>query len=126
IVALVQATGTAASSMAEVAAGLKVDVKRMRENLESSNGIVFAERAMMLLAKKTGRSEAHEIVQSAAKKSVTDRKRFAEVLAGMPGVNRYLDSSALKRLELPEDYLGCAEEFRRAQVSRRKHSRKEK
>lgn len=122
---LIQAAGTASASMAEVAAGLKVDPKRMRQNIESTQGVVFAEKAMMLLAQKTGKGKAHQLIQSAAKKSLTNRMSLTAVLAEMPEVSRYLDPFAVKRLDDPENYLGCAEQFRRAQVRHHKASRKE-
>jgi 3-carboxy-cis,cis-muconate cycloisomerase len=47
---VVQATGVALASMSEAAEGLTVDAARMRANLESARGTIFAEKALMLLA----------------------------------------------------------------------------
>ena len=48
LAAVVQSTGVAIASMAEVAEGLSVDAERMRANIAITNGAIFAERAMML------------------------------------------------------------------------------
>ena len=73
---IVQAAGVAAESMAEVVEGLRVNVPRMRANIDATHGAVFSERTR--LARARGGS-----------------------LAELPG------------LRAPEEYLGCAEGFRR-------------
>jgi 3-carboxy-cis,cis-muconate cycloisomerase len=111
-----QSTGVAAASMAEVAAGLSVDGDRMRVNLGSEKGVVFAEKAMMLLAAKVGRIQAQELLESAVRKAADGGTRLSEVLAKMPEAVKHLDSAAFAKLEAPEEYLGSAEAFRRAQT----------
>jgi 3-carboxy-cis,cis-muconate cycloisomerase len=126
VAAVIQSTGVAASSMAEAASGLSVDTKRMRANLEATNGLIFAERAMMLLAPKIGRDTAHTLIESATKKSVQEGKRLASVLAEIPDVRKHLNAATLRRLESPEEYLGSAEIFRKAQVSHKSAKKKER
>jgi 3-carboxy-cis,cis-muconate cycloisomerase len=46
--AIIQATGVALEAMVEVAEGLKVDAARMRSNIDSTEGAVFAEQAITL------------------------------------------------------------------------------
>jgi 3-carboxy-cis,cis-muconate cycloisomerase len=126
VAAVIQSTGVAASSMTEAASGLSVDTKRMRANLEATNGLIFAERAMMLLAPKIGRDTAHTLIESATKKSVQEGKRLASVLAEIPDVRKHLNAATLRRLESPEEYLGSAEIFRKAQVSHKSAKKKER
>jgi 3-carboxy-cis,cis-muconate cycloisomerase len=109
---IVQATGLAAASMAEVAEGLTVDAVRMRVNIEATHGVIFAERAMMLLGKRLGRHIAHKVLEEATRQSVMEGRRLVDVLAEMPEVARHLDSPTLRQLEVPEQYIGMAEEFR--------------
>jgi 3-carboxy-cis,cis-muconate cycloisomerase len=90
---IVQAAGIAVESMAEVAEGLAVDPVRMRANIESTQGAVFAERAVMLLALKIGREAANDQVREAIRST------------GQP--------PDLPGLRTPEEYLGSAEAFRR-------------
>lgn len=117
IATCIQSTGVAIASMAEAAEGLSVNPKHMRANIEKTNGVIFAERAMMLLGSKLGRDVAHKILEAATKKSVAENRHLAEVLAEIPEVTRHLDRATLQELEVPEKYLGSAEEFRRGLLS---------
>ena len=117
VVATVQLTGVAVASMAEVAEGLSVDTEKMRVNIEITNGLIFAERAMMLLGPKLGRDVAHKILEGAARRSVHEGRNLAAVLADIPDVTAHLSAADLKELETPEQYLGSAEAFRTALIT---------
>jgi len=117
VAAVIQSTGVAISSMAEVAEGLSVDAETMRRNIENTNGLIFAERAMMLLGAKLGRDVAHKILDGAARKSVNENRNLSAVLAEIPEVNAQLSGDELKQLETPEQYLGSAEAFRKALIA---------
>lgn len=117
VAAVIQATGLAAASMAEVAEGLGVDPARMRSNIAATHGGIFAERAMMLLGGKVGRDTAHQILEKATRKSVEEGRPLAAVLSEMPEVTGHLDAAALSSLEVPEQYLGVADEFRERLLS---------
>ena len=90
---IVQSAGVALESMAEVSEGLTVDVARMRANIDSTRGAIFAERAVMMLAPELGREAARHKVEEAVRDT------------GMP--------PDLPGLRIPEEYLGSAEAFRR-------------
>ncbi len=117
IAAAVQSTGVAIASMAEVAEGVSVDPQKMRLNIENTNGVVFAERAMMLLGAKLGRDVAHKILETAAKKSTEEGRNLSAVLAEIPEVTIHLGAAELRQLEVPGQYLGSAEVFRQALTS---------
>jgi len=117
VAAVIQATGLAAASMAEVAEGLGVDPARMRSNIAATHGGIFAERAMMLLGGKVGRDTAHHVLEKATRKSVEEGRPLAAVLSEMPEVTGHLDAAALRSLEVPEQYLGVADEFRERLLS---------
>lgn len=117
VASVVQSTGLAAVSMAEVAEGLTVDPARMRANIENTKGVIFAERAMILLGSSLGRDVAHRLLEEATRKTVAENRSLSQVLAEMPEVSSKLDASALRHLEVPEQYLGAAEVFRQALVS---------
>jgi 3-carboxy-cis,cis-muconate cycloisomerase len=114
VASIVQSTGSAASSLAEVAEGLSVDAARMRQNIANTNGLIFAERVMMLLAPELGRDVAHKLLEDTIQKSITQNKDLSALLAELPEVSARLSRSALSQLEIPEQYLGSAEEFRKA------------
>jgi 3-carboxy-cis,cis-muconate cycloisomerase len=112
VAGVVQATGLAIASMSEVAEGMTLDEARMRANIESTHGAVFAEKAIAVLAPPLGRDVAQELVKQATRKSAAEGRRLAEVLAEMPEVKRHVQPGVLAQLEAPEQYLGAAEEFR--------------
>lgn len=89
---IVKAAGLALESMSEVAHGLTIDPARMRLNIESTGGAVFAERAMMILAEEMGRDKAYDAVREALQKTGAP--------PDIPG------------LRDPEKYLGSANAFR--------------
>jgi len=79
--------------MAEVTEGLAVDPARMRANIDSTAGAIFAERAVVMLAPELGREAARRRVEEAIQNTGAP--------PDLPGLRR------------PEEYLGVAEEFRR-------------
>lgn len=113
VAAVIQSTGLALASMAEAAEALIVNPARMRENIDDTHGTVFAEKATMLLAATLGRDAAHEIIKAAARRSETEDRMLAEVLAEMPEVVKAIDRKVLRDLDVPEKYLGSAKEFRK-------------
>jgi 3-carboxy-cis,cis-muconate cycloisomerase len=117
VAAVIQATGLAISSMAEVAEGLKIEEDRMRANISATHGVVFAERAMMLLAKKIGRDVAYKLVVEATRQSVVQGRNLVDVLSEMPDALQHIGLEGLRDLEVPEKYLGVAEQFRNNLVS---------
>jgi 3-carboxy-cis,cis-muconate cycloisomerase len=112
IAAVMQATGLAIASMAEVAEGLKVEEARMRANIDATHGAVFAERAMMLLAKKIDRDVAHKLMKEATQQSIAQGRNLVDVLSEMPVAMQHIGLETLHDLEVPEQYLGVAEQFR--------------
>jgi 3-carboxy-cis,cis-muconate cycloisomerase len=112
LAAVVQSTGVAVASIAELAEGLTVDTKRMRENLDATQGSIYAEKAAFLLAPKIGRDKARKLIEDATRKAAADGRPLEDVLGEMPEAARHLDKSALKQLSDPENYLGSAESFR--------------
>jgi 3-carboxy-cis,cis-muconate cycloisomerase len=126
VASIVQSTGSAASSMAEVAEGLSVDSARMRQNIANTKGLIFAERAMMLLAGELGRDVAHKLLEDAIQKSVKQNQDLAAILAELPEVRSRLDRALFDQLEIPEQYLGSAEPFRRALLDRTSSDKGEK
>ncbi|HET9284358.1 MAG TPA: 3-carboxy-cis,cis-muconate cycloisomerase [Candidatus Angelobacter sp.] len=113
IAGVIQNTGLALVSMADVAEGLTVDADRMKANIAANRGLIFAERASMLLGKKIGRDHAHQLLQGASAEAVIAKRNLSEVLAEMPEIVVHLRAADLRDLENPEHYLGLTEEFRK-------------
>jgi 3-carboxy-cis,cis-muconate cycloisomerase len=108
----VQTTGVAAATLADVVQGLEIDTARMRRNIEATRGVVFAERAVMLLAPRLGRDEAQTIVSAAVARSRESGQAFADALRATPRVAAALPADVLADIDRPESYLGDAEVIR--------------
>ncbi len=88
---------------------LTVNEKRVRENMERLKGLNMAESVMIALTKKgASRQEAHEIVRKASMRAYGEDKGLIEVLLEDEAVMRYFRKEDLKRILLPENYLGTA------------------
>lgn len=118
IAEVVQATGVALASMAEVAEGLDVNVAQMRENIAATHGAIFAERVSIQLAASLGREQAHKILEDAVLRCEVQHRRLGDVLAENPEVTRWIDRDALRDLDSPESYLGVAETLRKRLLAR--------
>ena len=90
----------------------------MSANIDDTHGVVFAERAMMLLGEKIGRDFAHKLLEQATRESVTQGRHLSDVLADMPEVMTHLSHAMLQKLGAPEEYLGSADEFRKRLLAR--------
>lgn len=90
---IVQSAGVALESMAEVAQGITIDRVRMRANIATTGGAVFAEKAVVMLAAEVGKEAARRQVEAAI--------RNTGAPPDLPGLDK------------PEEYLGSAEAFRR-------------
>ena len=68
LAALVETLGSAVQAMAEVAAGLTIDIDALQANMDATGGAVLAERATFLLAEKMGKQKAAALVEKALAK----------------------------------------------------------
>jgi 3-carboxy-cis,cis-muconate cycloisomerase len=94
---IMQAAGVALEAMAEVAEGLEVDAERMRQNIDATRGTVFAEKAMMLLAREMGRDAAHHAVAESIRNTGSPPES-----PGLRDPQGYLGSAEIFRLRLLE------------------------
>jgi 3-carboxy-cis,cis-muconate cycloisomerase len=74
---------SAVSGAAALAGRLDIDASRMLANLELTDGLVFSERATMVLAGSVGKSAAFRTVQRASRESVATHRPLQIVLAGL-------------------------------------------
>ncbi len=111
---LPQACGAAAAALAlgaELAAGLDVDERRTRENVDAQHGYVLAEPVMLALGEQIGPRRAHELVHAAAQRGHEQGIPLREALAADPEIARRLEPGALDALLRPEAALGAAGEL---------------
>ena len=103
----------------QIMVGLRVFPERMRENLESTRGIVFSQRVLLALIEKgLSREQAYEIVQECAMRSWDDGADFRQLLREQPEVTERLPGVELEELFDYGYYTRYVDEtFKRAGVS---------
>jgi 3-carboxy-cis,cis-muconate cycloisomerase len=102
-------TSGALAAIAELAEGLEVDAARMRVNLDATGGLIMAEAVTFALAEKIGKSDAHHLVEAAAKKAVAGKQNLRDVLTSDPKVTAHLGAEKLAKLFEPMAYQGVSQ-----------------
>ncbi|HEV7600680.1 MAG TPA: 3-carboxy-cis,cis-muconate cycloisomerase [Bradyrhizobium sp.] len=102
-------TSGALAAIVDIAEGLEVDAARMRVNLDATNGLIMAEAVTFALAESIGKSDAHHLVEAAAKKAVAGKQHFRDVLTGDPKVIAHLGADKLAKLFDPMAYQGVSQ-----------------
>ena len=93
--------------MIRVLKGLQVDKKRMRKNMDITNGRMMSESVMLNLAKKgLGRQKSHELTRQLAIKSNNEQRTFKEILLENEIINEYFNSTEIEQIMDPRNYLG--------------------
>src|SRR6266446_7462079 len=91
-----------------VVAGLEVDAKRMRANLDLTKGLVVSEAVMMGLAPYLGRERAHDLVYDLCREAIGENRPLLDLLAETPEITRHVDRKQLQTLCDPVNYLGLS------------------
>ena len=95
--------------MIRVMKGLIVDKRRMRDNMDITQGRMMSEAVMLSLARKgLGRQKAHELTRQLAMKSLNEKQKFKVVLEENKIVNKLLTSEEIENVIDPMNYLGTA------------------
>ena len=91
-----------------VVAGLEVDAKRMRANLDLTNGLVVSEAVMMGLAPYLGREYAHDLVYDLCREAIKLDRPLLQLLAENAEITGHVDRRKLAELCDPGNYLGLS------------------
>ena len=108
---LVRVSGGALRRTAEMIAGLEVDPGRMRQNLEITHGLIYAEAVAMTLSAQMGKRAAHELLEKASRTALSGKKHLRDVLAADPEISSRLKAAELAELFDPMKYLGMSARF---------------
>ncbi len=108
---IVRLSGGALHRMVETIGGLEVDTNRMRQNLEITQGLIFAEAITMVLGKQIGKAAAHQLIEAATRKAIGEKKHLREVLAADAEVTSHLSKAELDGLFDPLRYTSVAGQF---------------
>jgi 3-carboxy-cis,cis-muconate cycloisomerase len=104
-------TAGAMHQLATVVPRLEIDVKRMRENLERTRGLIFAEAITAALGEKISRRHARELVDAASERAITEKRHLRDVVNDDRKIAEHLPAQQLDKLFDPRNYTGIASEF---------------
>ena len=97
------------SLMCNIIVNLRIDSKRMMQNLSLTAGRAMSESVMMSLTKKgVNRQEAHELLRQLAIKSASENKSFKMILQENKLVTDKLSKKEIDQSLNPKNYLGTA------------------
>lgn len=108
---LLQLASGAAQTLAKLIPTLEVDGTRMRDNIEQSGGVVYAEAVSMALARSLGKKAAHDLVEAANRQARARGILFKEALANEPRVVDAIGQQALAALFSGNEALGQSDSW---------------
>jgi len=108
-----------------IIANLQIDEKRMRKNIELTQGRIMSEAVMIALTHKgMSRQEAHEHLRRLAIKSEMEKNSFKKALLEDKIVRKRLNEEEISKVLNPRNYLGTAVKQVELVVKKTKRERK--
>jgi len=104
-------TAGAMHHLANVVPRLEIDVQRMRENLELTRGLIFAEAITAALGEKISRSQARELIDAASARAIKGKLHLRDVINDDQKIAKHLSADQLDHLFDARYYTGTASEF---------------
>jgi adenylosuccinate lyase len=89
--------------------GLIVHPEAIKRNLHQLGDLMLSEAAMMHLATTLGKSEAHEVVYTAAMKAWESGRTLRDTLLDDESISARIGRAELETLLVPESYLGSCQ-----------------
>ena len=83
----------------------------MRENLELTKGLIFAEAITAALGEKISRSQARELIDAASERAIKEKRHLRDVINDDQRIAKHLSAQQLDNLFDPRNYTGTASEF---------------
>lgn len=91
--------------------GLQVNEKKMRANLDITNGLIMSEAVMMGLGAMMGRDTAHHVVGDIGREALKKGQPLIDALSENKEIAKHADRKKLEELMDPANYLGVAGEM---------------
>lgn len=86
--------------------GLEVDPERMRQNLEITKGLIFAENVSLALAEKIGKATAHEWIEALCRQAVSQQQHLKLLVLADERILQQLPPKFIEQLFDPANALG--------------------
>jgi len=108
---LLRLTGSSAAILSELLRALEVHPEKMRDDMDLTGALVMSESVAAALSPALGRSDAQDLVEQAARRSVQERRPFRDVLLELPLVTDALGRDGVDAALDPASYLGVTTEL---------------
>lgn len=106
---IVQLAGGALHHLSETLPGMEIHPQKMRENLEVTHGLIFAEAVAMALGEELGKQTAHELIEGACRRATAEGRHLREILSQDSAISKHLSPAKIDQLFDPGQYLGVAD-----------------
>lgn len=104
-------TAGALHQLTQMLGAVQVYSGRMRENVGTTRGLIFAEAVSTALAERIGKLAAHRLVENACRKAIADNVHLKDVFQQDAAMRGHLTPGDIDRLFDAENYLGSADGF---------------
>jgi 3-carboxy-cis,cis-muconate cycloisomerase len=108
---IVKLTAGALENCIDLIKNLEIDTIKMRENLETTQGLIYAENVSLALATHIGKGDAHHIVEQACQMAVSEKQYLKDVLLKNETVLKHIPPSVIDNLFDPKNAIGLSSEI---------------
>jgi 3-carboxy-cis,cis-muconate cycloisomerase len=105
---IIKLTGGALNQALILTSGLEINVERMRQNLENTEGLIYAENISLALSEKIGKTEAHELVEKWCKKALEKSVHLKIFISDKKEILEHFTPTQLDDLFDPKNSLGLS------------------
>jgi 3-carboxy-cis,cis-muconate cycloisomerase len=104
-------TAGAMHQLADIVPRLEIDVERMRQNLNLTKGLIFAEAITVALGEKISRAQARELIDVASQRAIKEKRHLRDVINDDQKIAEHFSADALDKLFDARNYTGTSSEF---------------
>jgi 3-carboxy-cis,cis-muconate cycloisomerase len=105
---IIKLTGGALNQALILTNGLEVNVEKMRQNLENTEGLIYAENISLALSEKIGKTEAHELVENWCKAANTEGVHLKAFISSKKEIIEHFTPAQFNDLFDPKNSLGIS------------------
>jgi 3-carboxy-cis,cis-muconate cycloisomerase len=105
---IIKLTGGTLNQALVLTNGLEVNVEKMRQNLENTEGLIYAENVSLALAGKIGKMEAHELVEKWCKNALEKRVHLKVYISDKKEIIEHFTPAQLADLFDPKNSIGLS------------------
>ena len=117
---LLMLTGGALVQAAQLVEGMRVDVDKMRADLDITHGLIMAESATLALAVHVGKQAAHHHIESLCHRALDEKRPLLSLLSADAQMRAHFSEKQLTQLLDPARGTGSAHAFVRQVLARYK------